>query len=208
VLRSDDFQAEVDAIVPGMADKQVAVEILRQAMAGNTDTVTTLLESNVETMFTLGLRVDSWLREGLMYEVLHIEPPADSWFSTGQPGAHRDGENEPNDGTGTATPSSGSASQGIPIIARAAAPVHEDHVHEDGSEALPPHLYGSAAKKAKTKRRHEMIDQGKDNGMSDDQIFEFIRKQAPELLQKNRRSKDLISLKSMMLQYRRRDASR
>jgi hypothetical protein len=80
VLRTDDWQANVEAIAPGPSAKQCAVEVLRQAMNGDVDNVVTLVNEFVKTLFTLGLEANSWLREGLMYEVLRLSPPPASPF--------------------------------------------------------------------------------------------------------------------------------
>jgi hypothetical protein len=85
VLRNDGWQADVEAIAPGPRSKQCAVEVLRQAMNGDADHVATLVEAFVDTLFSLGLRADSWLREGLMYEVLGISPsPVSLFFDQGE----------------------------------------------------------------------------------------------------------------------------
>ncbi len=78
VLRDDGWQANVDAVTPGTPPKQCALEMLRRAMDADTESVATIVEGCIDTLFILGLQADSWLREGLMYEVLGIQPPPES----------------------------------------------------------------------------------------------------------------------------------
>jgi hypothetical protein len=75
VLRSDGWQADIDAVAPGNDFKTIALETLRLAMSGDIDAVLALMEASDEAFFRLGLGADHWLRYKLMCEVLHIEPP-------------------------------------------------------------------------------------------------------------------------------------
>jgi hypothetical protein len=81
VLRDDGWQADVEAIAPGDDAKQLAVGALRLAMNGQVNNVSAMLKVVEDTLVTLGLRADAWLREGLMYEVLKIPPPPGSRFA-------------------------------------------------------------------------------------------------------------------------------
>jgi hypothetical protein len=74
VLKSDGWQGQLDAVKPGSDAKTYALTMLRRAMDGDIDTVTTMVREAINTMFPLGLGADRWLREGLMYEVLDIQP--------------------------------------------------------------------------------------------------------------------------------------
>jgi hypothetical protein len=74
VLREDGWQSRVDAVPAGNDAKTYALTILRRAMDGDVHGVAGLLGEAVNTMFTLGLGADRWLREGLMYDVLDIRP--------------------------------------------------------------------------------------------------------------------------------------
>jgi hypothetical protein len=74
VLKSDGWQGRLDAVEPGSDAKTYALTMLRRAMDGDIDTVTTMVRESISTMFNLGLEADRWLREGLMYEVLDIQP--------------------------------------------------------------------------------------------------------------------------------------
>jgi hypothetical protein len=74
VLKSDGWQARLDAVEPGSDAKTYAVTMLRRAMDGDIDTVRTMVREAINTMFHLGLDADRWLREGLMYEVLDMQP--------------------------------------------------------------------------------------------------------------------------------------
>jgi hypothetical protein len=74
VLKDDGWQCRVDAVPAGNDAKTYALTILRRAMGGDVHGVAGLLREAVNTMFTLGLGADGWLREGLMYEVLDIRP--------------------------------------------------------------------------------------------------------------------------------------
>jgi hypothetical protein len=75
VLRADGWQADVDAVAPGSEPKAIALEILRLAMGGDIDAVLALMKESDGAFWSLGFKADSWLRYGLMCEVLHIEPP-------------------------------------------------------------------------------------------------------------------------------------
>jgi hypothetical protein len=74
VLKSDGWQARLDAVKSDSDAKTYALTMLRRAMEGDIDTVTTLVREAINTMPYLGLWADNWLREGLMYEVLNIQP--------------------------------------------------------------------------------------------------------------------------------------
>jgi hypothetical protein len=74
VLKSDGWQGRLDAVEPGSDAKTYALTMLRRAMDGDIDTVTTMVREAINTLFHLGLEADRWLREGLMYEVLNIQP--------------------------------------------------------------------------------------------------------------------------------------
>jgi hypothetical protein len=80
VLKADGWQARLDAVSPGPEAKVYALAILRAAMDGEVELVEEMLTQGVDTLFSLGLAADRWLRDGLRYEVLEIRPPADSPF--------------------------------------------------------------------------------------------------------------------------------
>jgi hypothetical protein len=74
VLKADGWGNRLDAITPDTDAKVYAVAILRRAMENDIATVTTMVREGIYTVLHLGLEVDSWLRDGLMYEVLNIRP--------------------------------------------------------------------------------------------------------------------------------------
>jgi hypothetical protein len=78
VLREDGWQARLDAVRPGPDDKTYALGILRRAMQEDLEGVVQMLTGGGDTLFELGLEADQWLREGLMHEVLGIEPAPES----------------------------------------------------------------------------------------------------------------------------------
>jgi hypothetical protein len=74
VLNEDDWQEQLDAVQPGSQAKTYALAILRRAMAGDLEGVLSMLTSAGDVLFELGFAADQWLRDGLRYEVLGIEP--------------------------------------------------------------------------------------------------------------------------------------
>jgi hypothetical protein len=81
VLRKDGWEADVNTVAPGTPHKQYALEMLRRAMDADTESVAALAKGCADTLATMGLEADSWLREGLMYDVLKIPPPPESCFA-------------------------------------------------------------------------------------------------------------------------------
>jgi hypothetical protein len=82
VLKADGWQALVNEVKPGSDAKAYAVTVLKRAMDGDTETVTAMVREAASKLFSLGLEVDGWLREGLMYEVLNIQrapEPPEGW---------------------------------------------------------------------------------------------------------------------------------
>jgi hypothetical protein len=79
VLKVDGWSDRIDAVRADTDPKKYALTLLRKAMEGDISTVTTMIYEGVNTLFHLGLQADSWLRTGLMNEVLGIqqapEPP-------------------------------------------------------------------------------------------------------------------------------------
>jgi hypothetical protein len=75
VLKTDGWEPQLQAVKPGSHAKTFAVATLCQAMNGNTAAVLAMVDGAVKGLFALGLEADNWLREGLMYEVLQIDPP-------------------------------------------------------------------------------------------------------------------------------------
>jgi hypothetical protein len=74
VLKADGWQDCVEAVRADTEPKVYALTMLRKAMEEDTATVTVMVREGISTLFHLGFKADSWLREGLMYEVLNIEP--------------------------------------------------------------------------------------------------------------------------------------
>jgi hypothetical protein len=75
VLQADGWHGRVEAGKADPDSKAYALIVLRKAMEGDTAAVTRLLREGVFTGGTpvrFGVSADSWLREGLMYEVLDI----------------------------------------------------------------------------------------------------------------------------------------
>jgi hypothetical protein len=84
VLKADDWEESVNALPTGDRSKQFALAMLRLAMAGDLPGVTRLIREGMfegGTTISFGLRAHSWIREGLMYELLDIDPPEDSTFA-------------------------------------------------------------------------------------------------------------------------------
>jgi hypothetical protein len=75
VLKADGWQDRVAAVTPGDDAKNYAIALLRKAIESDTDTVAAMANRLAKTVLHLGLRADSWLKEGLRYEVLGIQPP-------------------------------------------------------------------------------------------------------------------------------------
>jgi hypothetical protein len=75
VLKADGWESQLQAVKPGSDAKTLAVAILRHAMSGDTTTVEEMVDGAIYGLWTLGLESGSWLREGLMYEILKISPP-------------------------------------------------------------------------------------------------------------------------------------
>jgi hypothetical protein len=81
VLREDGWQAQVDGASPGTEDKTFAITILRKAIEGDLETVKLMVTESSSALW-FGLSADGWLRDGLRYEVLEIEPDPNSiWAS-------------------------------------------------------------------------------------------------------------------------------
>jgi hypothetical protein len=77
VLTADGWQDRVDTVQAGTGPKVYALAILRKAMERDTVTVTKMLREGLfggGTPMQFGWEADRWLREGLMYEVLGIQP--------------------------------------------------------------------------------------------------------------------------------------
>jgi TPP-dependent 2-oxoacid decarboxylase len=70
VLKTDGWKARLNAVKPGSEAKTMAVATLRKAMDGDTSSVEEMVDGAIDGLWSLGLEFDSWLREGLMYEVL------------------------------------------------------------------------------------------------------------------------------------------
>jgi hypothetical protein len=75
VLKTDGWQSAVDAVSPGEDAKTYAIALLRKAMEGDFDAVYGMVHQSVDTALHFSLEADSWLREGLMYEVLGVQRP-------------------------------------------------------------------------------------------------------------------------------------
>src|SRR6516225_4865900 len=75
VLRKDGWEKRLDAVTLDSDAKTYAVEILRKAIKGNLNAVTQMIQAMVDTLSELGFQADDWLRNGLRYEVLGIQPP-------------------------------------------------------------------------------------------------------------------------------------
>jgi hypothetical protein len=72
-----------------------------------------------------------------------------------------------------------------------------------------PYRRGPDSRKAKVGERNRLINQAKGVGMTtDNEIFEFVRKEDVSLLFTNKSGQELISAKSMMLAYKRTRAPR
>src|SRR5262249_3189146 len=78
VLATDGWQSRVDAVQPGDDAKTYALGVLRKAMEGDTDGVTAMLTGIVASNLLFAVEADTWLREGLRYEVLGIRPPPEA----------------------------------------------------------------------------------------------------------------------------------
>src|SRR5262249_42410889 len=68
VLKTDGWQDQVDAVSPGSEAKTYALAILKRAMDGDLATVEFMLQGVLDTLCSMGLRADSWIRDGLRYE--------------------------------------------------------------------------------------------------------------------------------------------
>jgi hypothetical protein len=77
VLKEDGWGPNVEAVIPDSDAKTYALNILKRAMEGNVDVVEIMVKKSLQSLWELGLPADSWLREGLMYCVLKINPPPD-----------------------------------------------------------------------------------------------------------------------------------
>jgi hypothetical protein len=75
VLKADGWQARLDAVQSGSQAKTFAVEFLRRAMNADQAAVESMVSDAMDTLFSLGLGANRWLREGLMYEVLGVSQP-------------------------------------------------------------------------------------------------------------------------------------
>jgi hypothetical protein len=74
VLATDGWHGRLDAVTPETKAKTYALAILRRAMDGDLAAVEEMVQGAQNTLWQLGLAADNWLREGLMYEVLGIQP--------------------------------------------------------------------------------------------------------------------------------------
>ncbi len=75
LLHEDGWRPRIEAVTPGPPAKGYALALLRKAMDGDREAVEAMLHGAVDTLWHLGMAADGWLREGLMYEVLGIQPP-------------------------------------------------------------------------------------------------------------------------------------
>jgi hypothetical protein len=74
VLKGDGWQDRVEAVRADTDPKVYALAMLRKAMEGDLAAVTAMVREGINNLSHLGLEADSWLREGLMCEVLNIQP--------------------------------------------------------------------------------------------------------------------------------------
>jgi hypothetical protein len=82
VLREDGWEGQLDKVSAGPDAKTYALATLRRAVAGDLDAVTAMIQESAQSLFHLSLDADGWLREGLMHEVLNIQPspePPPGW---------------------------------------------------------------------------------------------------------------------------------
>jgi nucleoside phosphorylase len=74
VLKEDGWLGQLDAVSTDSEAKIYAIRMLRHAADGDVAKVMAMVKEGIATLFSLGLEADSWLREGLMYQVLGIQP--------------------------------------------------------------------------------------------------------------------------------------
>jgi hypothetical protein len=81
-MECDGWRERLDSVTPGTDAKTYAVALLRKAMDGDLAAVEVMVREAMGALWQLGLDADSWLRRGLMYEVLGIRPapePPPGW---------------------------------------------------------------------------------------------------------------------------------
>jgi pyrimidine deaminase RibD-like protein len=77
VLKDDGWENAIAAVPADTDAKAYAVSILRLGMDGDAAGVAAMIRKAVNSLWSLGLSADTWLREELMYEVLGLLRPPD-----------------------------------------------------------------------------------------------------------------------------------